>query len=126
MNQAETRAELIDPALKESGWGVVEDTKIFREHPITVGKIQVGGGMTKPYIADYVLSYKNQKLAVVEPLNPFTLLHFYTYTLIHLYTCTLLHLNPIHYDRIIIKPPNHSRTWTKTCCFCLFAIIKYC
>jgi type I restriction enzyme R subunit len=24
MNEAETRAELIDPALKEAGWGVVE------------------------------------------------------------------------------------------------------
>lgn len=27
MNEAETRAEFIDPALREKGWGVVEDSK---------------------------------------------------------------------------------------------------
>lgn len=31
MNEAETRAELIDPALKEAGWGVVETSRIRRE-----------------------------------------------------------------------------------------------
>ncbi len=66
MNEAETRAELIDPKLKDSGWGVIEDTKVLREHHITIGKIQTGGGRAKPLIADYVLTYKNQKLAVVE------------------------------------------------------------
>ena len=29
MNDAETRAELIDPKLKASGWGVVEGSKII-------------------------------------------------------------------------------------------------
>jgi type I restriction enzyme R subunit len=66
MNEAETRAELIDPKLKDSGWGTIEDTKVLREHHITIGKIQTGGGRGKPLIADYVLSYKNQKIAVVE------------------------------------------------------------
>jgi type I restriction enzyme, R subunit len=28
MNEAETRAELIDPALKEAGWGVVEASRV--------------------------------------------------------------------------------------------------
>ena len=28
MNEAQTRAELIDPKLKESGWGVVEGSKV--------------------------------------------------------------------------------------------------
>jgi type I site-specific restriction endonuclease len=28
MNEAETRADLIDPRLKESGWSVGEDAKI--------------------------------------------------------------------------------------------------
>jgi len=37
MNEAETRAELIDPALKERGWGVIEDTKILREYYFTAG-----------------------------------------------------------------------------------------
>jgi len=31
MNEAETRAELIDPALKSCGWGEIVDTKVFRE-----------------------------------------------------------------------------------------------
>lgn len=66
MNEAETRAELIDPKLKDSGWGVIEDTKILREYRITIGKLQTGGGRSKPSVADYVLTYKNQKLAVVE------------------------------------------------------------
>ncbi len=32
MNEAETRAEHIDPALKAAGWGVVEGSKILREY----------------------------------------------------------------------------------------------
>ena len=31
MNEAETRAELIDPALKAAGWGVVEASRVHRE-----------------------------------------------------------------------------------------------
>jgi type I restriction enzyme R subunit len=31
MNEADTRAELIDPALKTAGWGVVEGSRIRRE-----------------------------------------------------------------------------------------------
>jgi len=30
MNEAETRAELIDPKLKACGWGVVEGSKVLR------------------------------------------------------------------------------------------------
>jgi len=66
MNEAETRAELIDPLLKNSGWGEVEGTKIFREFHITRGKIRTGGERSKPLIADFILSYKNEKLAVIE------------------------------------------------------------
>jgi type I restriction enzyme R subunit len=66
MNEAETRAELIDPKLKANGWGVVEGSKILREYHITLGKIQTGGGRGKKEIADYVLVYKGIKLAVVE------------------------------------------------------------
>ena len=65
MNEAETRAELIDPKLKECGWGIVESSKILREYSITAGKIQTGG-RGKRDIADYVLVYKGIKLAVVE------------------------------------------------------------
>jgi type I restriction enzyme R subunit len=66
MNEADTRAELIDPKLKESGWGVVEGSKILREVHIAPGKIQIGGGHAKPLIADYVLVYQGRKLAVIE------------------------------------------------------------
>jgi len=66
MNEAETRAELIDPALKQAGWGEIEETKILREHKITDGKIQAGGGRDTAEIADYILVYRNQKLAVIE------------------------------------------------------------
>ena len=66
MNESETRAELIDPKLKSCGWGVVEGSKILREHHITEGKIQIGGGRGKKEIADYVLVYKGIKLAIVE------------------------------------------------------------
>ena len=66
MNEAETRAELIDPKLKEAGWGEVEGSKVLREFHITEGRIQPGGKRAKPEIADYVLVYKNQKVGVIE------------------------------------------------------------
>lgn len=66
MNEAETRAELIDPKLKACGWGVVEGSKVLREYNITAGKIQTGGGRGRREIADYVLVYKGIKLAVIE------------------------------------------------------------
>src|SRR5664280_617067 len=67
MNEAETRAEHIDPALKAAGWGVVEGSRILREYPITLGRLEgYYGRRGKPLIADYVLVYRNTKLAVVE------------------------------------------------------------
>lgn len=66
MNEADTRAQLIDPELKACGWGIVEDSKILREHNITAGKIQTGGVRAKKLTADYILVYKGVKLAVIE------------------------------------------------------------
>jgi type I restriction enzyme R subunit len=66
MNEAETRAEHIDPALKAAGWGVAEGSRILREYPITLGRIEGHGRRGKPLIADYVLVYRNHKLAVIE------------------------------------------------------------
>jgi type I restriction enzyme R subunit len=66
MNEAETRAEHIDPALKESGWGVVEGSRVLREYAITKGRIEGFGKHGKALTADYILVYRNTKLAVVE------------------------------------------------------------
>jgi type I restriction enzyme R subunit len=66
VNEAETRAEHIDPALAAAGWGVVEGSRILREHPITPGRIEGRGRRGKPLIADYVLVYRNHKLAALE------------------------------------------------------------
>ena len=65
MNEAETRAELIDPALKGAGWGVVEASRVRRE-VITLGRLQGAGVRAAQDIADYVLTYRNHKLAVIE------------------------------------------------------------
>jgi len=66
MNEVETRAEHIDPALQATGWGVVEGSKILREYPITPGRIEGHGKRGKALTADYVLVYRNRKLAVNE------------------------------------------------------------
>jgi len=42
MNEAETRAGLIDPQLMKVGWGVVEDSNVLRErnvYKITDGRM---------------------------------------------------------------------------------------
>lgn len=66
MNETETRAELIDPALKAAGWGVVEGSRVRREFPINKGRLMGHGIRSKPDKADYVLQYKNRNLAVIE------------------------------------------------------------
>ncbi len=65
VNEAETRAELIDPALADAGWGKVDGSRIGRE-VITNGRLLGGGRKSKQDIADYVLVYKGHKLAVIE------------------------------------------------------------
>jgi len=66
MNEAETRAEHIDPALKAAGWGVVEGSRVHREYAITPGRIESHGKRGKSLTADYVLVYRTHKLAVIE------------------------------------------------------------
>ena len=65
-NEAETRADLIDPALRDAGWGVVEASRVRREFTITLGRIQAGGRRSSSDVADYVLEFQGHKLAVVE------------------------------------------------------------
>jgi len=72
LNEADTRAKYIDPALKESGWEydgtsiVSREVRVRREFAITEGRILGGGKRGKLKIADYVLEYKGVRLAVVE------------------------------------------------------------
>jgi type I restriction enzyme R subunit len=66
MNEAETRADHIDPALKAAGWGEVEGSRIRREYPITLGRLEGHGQRGKALTADYVLEYRTHKLAVLE------------------------------------------------------------
>lgn len=66
MNESETRAELIDPALKAAGWGQVEVSRIAREYAITAGRLEGNGRRTQPDKADYILVYRGQQLAVIE------------------------------------------------------------
>ncbi len=65
-NEAETRAELIDPALRAAGWGVAEGSRVSREYHITKGRLLGAGRRSEPDTADYVLIYRNHKLAVIE------------------------------------------------------------
>jgi type I restriction enzyme R subunit len=66
MNEADTRAERIEPQLRAAGWGVVPGSRILREFQINAGRIMVGRGREKPLIADYILEYNRRKLAIVE------------------------------------------------------------
>ena len=68
MNEAETRAEHVDPALRAAGWGVVDGSRILREKHcvISPGRLLGGGKRANPEIADYVLVYRNTKLATLE------------------------------------------------------------
>jgi len=65
VNEAETRAELIDPALRDAGWGVIEGSRIRRE-VIAPGRLVGNGKRAQAEFADYVLVYRSQKLAVIE------------------------------------------------------------
>lgn len=66
MNETETRAEFIDPALKAAGWGVVEGSRIRMDFPINKGRLIGHGQRARADKADYILQYKNRNLAVIE------------------------------------------------------------
>ena len=47
LNEEETRAELIDPQLKDCGWSTANDVKVRREYYFTSGKILGAGKKMK-------------------------------------------------------------------------------
>ena len=64
--EADTRANRIDPALRDAGWGVVPGSQVARELTIAPGRILGGGQRAAMVSADYVLSYRGRGLAVIE------------------------------------------------------------
>jgi type I restriction enzyme R subunit len=66
VNEADTRAELIDKQLEAAGWKTGGDIRVFREFNINDGEIKPSGIRFRQLKADYVLAFKNIKLAVVE------------------------------------------------------------
>jgi type I restriction enzyme R subunit len=68
VNEAEIRAELIDPALKAAGWGVIEGSRIRRE-VIAPRRLIGNGKRAQADIADYVLVYRGEKLAALNELK---------------------------------------------------------
>ncbi len=65
MNESQTRLDKIDPKLKQAGWNVTDDSRIITEYVIAKGKISISEKQ-KILKADYILSYKGVKLAIVE------------------------------------------------------------
>lgn len=65
-SEADTRAELIDPKLREAGWVRSDTVNVRREYSISPGRILDSHTRASKLSADYVLIYKNQILGVVE------------------------------------------------------------
>lgn len=63
ISEADTRAKLIDPKLKESLW---DKNFIIREYYFTDGRKLLGNQRKKRLFADYLLRYKNINLAIIE------------------------------------------------------------
>jgi len=66
MNEAQTKHDLITPALQDAGWGIVEGSRLRLEFPITKGRLIGHGKRATPIYADYVLEYKNRRIGVIE------------------------------------------------------------
>lgn len=68
LNEEETRAELIDPVLKEARWGneITPESRIRREYEFTDGKLVGGGQRGERKKADYLLTYRGKQLAIIE------------------------------------------------------------
>ena len=65
MNEAETRAELIDPALAAAGWHT-PPAHARREVEIAQGRLIGQGKRERRRVADYVLTHRGRRLAVIE------------------------------------------------------------
>jgi type I restriction enzyme R subunit len=66
MNETDTRRKLIDPKLHEAGWEKVKESFIRTAFKINNGEIKPGRIRASYDEADYILVYKNRKIAVIE------------------------------------------------------------
>lgn len=68
MNEATTRRELINPKIHDAGWGmnVTLGSQVIDEYVFTDGRLIGAGQRGKQKKADYLLIFKNQKLAIIE------------------------------------------------------------
>jgi type I restriction enzyme R subunit len=62
-SESDTRSKLIDPTIKKSNW---LESHIVREYYFTDGRKLIGGKRGKRYFVDYLLTYKNTNLAIIE------------------------------------------------------------
>ena len=62
-SESDTRSKLIDPKIKASDW---LESNIVREYYFTDGRKLIGGKRGKRYFVDYLLTYKNTNLAIIE------------------------------------------------------------
>ena len=62
-SESDTKAKLIDPQLQSDGWS---ENYIVREYYFTDGRKLIGNKRGKRYFADYLLTYKNTNLAIIE------------------------------------------------------------
>ena len=62
-SESDTRSKFIDPKLMESSWS---ESHIIREHYFTDGRKWLSGKRWKRKFADYILTYKWIKLAIIE------------------------------------------------------------
>lgn len=69
MNESDTRAHYIDPALHAKGWRVKalpKEGRMRTEFPITMGRLQGQGRRAQPLKADYLLQYRNRNIGIIE------------------------------------------------------------
>ena len=64
MNEAQTRLNLIDPAIRAAGWTAENDCQVLVEQTVAPGR--VGKVRGKPLRADYILCHRGRRLVVVE------------------------------------------------------------
>jgi len=62
-SEADTKAKLITPQLVENGWS---ENHIVREYYFTDGRKLIGNKRGKRYFVDYLLTYQNTNLAIIE------------------------------------------------------------